>query len=116
MVTDSGFTIDAPFDQTPCNYTQTYDLRVFDKLTGSQVLDYDGFITGINETVTVLAPTKADIGEYIVHACSTVDGEELCSVFSVTVLACQIESLQFKPTNALLLYSIGDPSVSGGDY
>ena len=92
MVTDDGFTIDAPFYQTPCNDTQTYDLRVFDKVTGQQVLN-STFIRGVNETITVQAPTNADIGEYEVHACSTVDSEELCSVFSVTVLACQIESL-----------------------
>ena len=115
MVTDNGFTIDAPFDKTPCNYTQTYDLRVYDKVTSQQVLDSE-FISGMNETITVRAPTKADIGEYDVHACSTVDGKELCSVFSVTVLACQVELLQFVPTNAELLYSVGDPSVSGGDY
>ena len=115
MVTDDGFTIDAPFDQSPCNYSQTYDLRFYDKVTGQQVLD-SGFITGMNETITVEAPTKADIGEYEVHACSSVDDKELCSVFSITVLACQIESLTFVPTNAELLYTMGEPSVSGGDY
>ena len=115
MVTDGGLTIDAPFDQTPCNYSQTYDLRVFDKVTGQQVVA-STLISGIDETITVQAPTKADIGEYEVHACSTVDGKELCSVFSITVLACQTESLTFVPTNAELLYSVGDPSVSGGDY
>ena len=115
MVTDDGFTIDAPFDQTPCNYTQTYDLRVYDKVTESQLFD-SSFITGVNETITVQAPTKADIGDYEVHACSTVDGKELCSIFSVTVLACQVESLSFVPTNAELLYTVGEPSVSGGDY
>jgi len=114
-VTDSGFTIDAPFDQTPCNYTQTYDLSVFDKVTGQEILA-SGLISGIDETITVQAPTKADILEYEVHTCSTVDDEELCTIFSITVLACQTESLTFVPTSAELLYTMGEPSVSGGDY
>ena len=87
MVTDPGFVTKIAFNQFPCTYTQSYSLRVFDRASSS-LISPSSLVTAANETVTVKAPTIADIGEYEVHQCSTVLGKEVCSIFFVNVIPC----------------------------
>ena len=110
MITDPGFTVNLPFDQTPCSYDMTYEFTVTDKVTNEDVT-LTSLVSNDVEDVTVADPIVADIGEYLIKLCGQVDDYKECVEFTLSVIPCQLASVTINPATDTMTYTIGEPSV-----